>query len=171
MNEYIFSARPINGNILDASFRENAILGSLYSGFQSSSTYLKIYFSIALDQSQLDELDLILANHVSALTPEQQATLAVINAENFGHNLCIKVAAQNIALGITQAGLTNHVRRVTLNVRDALMSGSLYDAIAELKLIDPIDFDPIFITPERVLSARNDIETYLGLPLATTWDE
>lgn len=100
-----------------------------------------------------------------------QIKAVVNNAMNFGSNLIFEFATENVLLGITQLGLTSHVRRTCVEVVSALTTGSLYDAIDEIKKISPDSLDANILTPERVLVFRNKIEQQLGIPLATVWNE
>ena len=91
----------------------------------------------------------------------------VNNAIQFGNAVIVEFAAENIALGITQAGMTGPVRQATSEVVSALQTGSLYDAIAECKAIPAENKDSTFITDTRLLSFVNKIEEYLGITLST----
>lgn len=95
----------------------------------------------------------------------------VSRAVAFGNNMIIDFATENVLLGITQLGLTMHVRKVTADVTNALITGSLYDAITEMKKFTEEDMDPIILTPARILAFRNKIEDHLGIPRAMAWDE
>lgn len=92
---------------------------------------------------------------------------AVKRAMDFGDKLLMEFTSENVALGITQAGKTSAVRKALSEVVACLNTGSLYDAIAELKAVPASKYDAKFITDERMLAAINKIETYLGLPLST----
>lgn len=89
----------------------------------------------------------------------------VNNAKDFGSNLVTKFSVENILLGITQDQKTNHVRKTMSEVLLALSTGSLHDAIAELKAIPNSKKDSKYLTNARILKAINEIETYLNLPL------
>jgi hypothetical protein len=89
---------------------------------------------------------------------------AVFNARVFGSNLVEKFSAQNIMLGITQLGKTADVRRALADVISCLDTGSLYDAMDQVRAIPAESKDPIFVTDARMLEFINSIETYLGLP-------
>lgn len=54
------------------------------------------------------------------------------------------------------------------SVISALQSGSLYDAITEVRAIPAESKDDIFITNSRMLDVIHRIETYLGLPLSAS---
>ena len=77
----------------------------------------------------------------------------------------------NILLGITEKGLTNHVRRALQQVDSAMASASLYDARLEISKIPSTALDPHILTDARLLEFRNKIEDYLGLDRATAYEE
>jgi hypothetical protein len=85
-------------------------------------------------------------------------------AITFGQELVITFAAENIGLGITQAGMTTAVRTATANTVAALQTGSLYDAITAARSIPVESYDSTFITQARILLFINKIEDYLGIP-------
>lgn len=87
-------------------------------------------------------------------------------AMQFGQNLIKEFASENIALGITQAGMTGAVRAVTADITSALNTGSLYDAIQAARSIPEESKDLTFVTDSRLLIFINKIETYLGMPLS-----
>ena len=78
---------------------------------------------------------------------------------------------ENIKLGITQRGLTGHVRKTLREVKDALETGSVYDAITEIKNLNHSDFDDTILTDSRILEFRNKIEIFLNVPVATVWNQ
>lgn len=85
-----------------------------------------------------------------------------------GQELIVTFAAENIGLGITQAGMTTQVRSVTADVVSALSTGSLYDAITAARAIPPASYDATFVTAARLLAFINKIEDYLGITRSTT---
>jgi len=88
-------------------------------------------------------------------------------AKAFGDNLMNDFITDNVMLGITQDGMTNHVRKTMSEVISACATGSLRDAIAEAKAIPEEAKDIKYITDARLLSFVNKIETYLEVPLST----
>jgi hypothetical protein len=92
----------------------------------------------------------------------------VADAKRFGQGLIDKFAAENIAMGITQAGMTGTVRRAMVDVVSALWTGSLYDAMTEARAIPAESKDGTFITDARLLSFVNSIEDYLKIPRSTS---
>lgn len=99
---------------------------------------------------------------------ELTVAAAVEASIDFGWQVLREFSTENVLLGITQAGMTNRVRQVTMEVINALSTGSLYDAIAQAKAIPPEHKDPVFITDARLVKFINKVEEYLGLPLSTT---
>lgn len=92
----------------------------------------------------------------------------VKDAMEFGQSLLQLMAAENVGLGITQAGMTGVVRKRSQEVILALMTGSLYDAMAEARAIPAEHKDGTFISDARLLSIINRIEDYMKLPRSTS---
>lgn len=132
----------------------------------------KKYWKIVGDQvvemspAEKSEVDIILAPQ-----PLDQALSVYREAKNFGIKLQEEFIANNLLLGITQRGLTKHVRKTLQEVNDCITTGSLYDAIDEISRVRPEDFDDAIITAQRLLVFRNKIEEYLGLPLSQQWND
>lgn len=97
-----------------------------------------------------------------------QASLAfkIEDAMNFANKLMIQFTTENIIMGITQDCMTGTVRKNLSEVIMCLITGSLYDAIHEIKLLPPEKKDPKYLTDARLLKFVNEIETYLEIPLS-----
>lgn len=119
-----------------------------------------------MSQAEKDAVDAALAP-----SAEDTAREVIRAAMRFAEELQENFIIDNLLLGITQRGLTKHVRVVLKEVNDAMSTGSLYDAIDELSKIRPEDFDDAILTAARLKDFRNKIEAYLGLPLAEKWDD
>jgi hypothetical protein len=91
----------------------------------------------------------------------------LVAASSLGRQLINSFIQENVELGITQAGKTKAVRQAMAEVTSCLMTGSLYDAIDELRIIPAEYKDLVFITDARILSYINKIETHLELTLST----
>lgn len=131
-----------------------------------SPSVMGIYFTEELsseENSILDEAVLLYRNKELSKTVEG----AITAAKEFGSKLVLEFSAENILLGITQAGMTGEVIQKLTGVLGAIQTGSLYEAINLLKAVPPEDYDATFITTSRLLSFCNKIEAYLGLPLST----
>lgn len=100
------------------------------------------------------------------VTPDMNAivTARIEESMAFGQRLIRDFAVENVLMGITQMGLTNTVRKTMLEVGAALTTGSLYDAIAEAKLIPAEKKNNIFVNDTRLLKFINKIEDFLGIP-------
>lgn len=115
---------------------------------------------------------------VASLTAANQVSLetalirdAVLTpAITFGQEIIVLFAAENIRMGITQAGMTTTVRAVTADIVSALNIGSLYDAILAAQAVPDTSYDPTFVTAARLLEFVNKIEDYLGIPRSTGLD-
>lgn len=104
----------------------------------------------------------------SAPSPTLDLVQIVKSARRFAQDLMDSFAAENIELGITQAGKTAQVRIAMANVINACQTGSLYDAIAQAKAIPAENKDATFVTDARILAFINAIEDYLGAPRSTS---
>jgi hypothetical protein len=168
MASYTYVKNVKNGERLVAEIK-NAGFADVLSVNMSSGN-VTVNLSSELTTEQETTLANIVAAH--ALITNTEAAGAVVEAAmTFGSRLTAEFTAENVALGITQLGLTNHVRKTLREVKDAVETGSLYDAITEIKNIDPLSLDANILSASRLLAFRNKIETYLHVPLATAWDD
>jgi len=92
----------------------------------------------------------------------------VTKAQEQGAKLAKQFTISNVMLGITQAGMTSKVRKTLSEVYSCLITGSLYDAITEIRLIPDSALDARFITKARMLVMINEIQDYLGTPRTTS---
>lgn len=103
---------------------------------------------------------------ITAEVQERQLKSLVESSIQFGHKILTEFAAENIALGITSDNMTKTVRQRTNQVVEALQTGSLIDAIDEIRSIPEESKDPKFITNSRLLSFINKIEQHLEMPVS-----
>lgn len=136
----------------------------------TSGATLLIYFATGLSSAQKSVLDTVVSNHLMTTTREMIDKI-IADALIFSVNVRNDFVAENVMLGITQRRLTGHVRKMMREVKDAMDSGSLYDAITEIKSLNINDFDSVIVTPARILLFRNKIEVYLKVPLAQNWND
>ena len=131
-----------------------------------------------LNPQKLDILTCIFDGHRLQLNAGKQATLAALaakkytenilsNAMIFGNKLIVEFGAENMRMGITGLGKTNEVRKALSEVMSALLAGSLFDAITEVRAIPAEDKDLMFITDARLLVFVNKIEDYLHVARST----
>lgn len=128
-----------------------------------------IYFQEELTSEQQSSLETIVTNH-NVLSQEEAVREIIRNARVFGNQIIEDFAVQNVILGITQDGLTGHVRQTCSQVIDCLVTGSLYDAINQIKAIPNEAKDPKYLSNARLTIFCNRIEAYLGVPLSTITD-
>lgn len=166
MTTYQFSKSNANFGKLHKEVSALNLTGFL--GVRGDSSTVQVDFSVSLSEAEQGVLLGAITAHTGALSPQEQVAITLKNAQNFGSQLLQEFTIENILLGITQAGMTNQVRKVCANVVSALQTGSLYDAIYEAKHIPPEGKDVTFITDARLLAFVNKIETYLGIALSTT---
>ena len=87
----------------------------------------------------------------------------LVAARQFGDKLITDFGAENMVLGITQDGMTNQVRKAMSEITNALITGSLKDAIDEIDEISEADKDDKYITDERLAEFKAKILSFLGL--------
>jgi hypothetical protein len=106
--------------------------------------------------------------HKAALDAITYTEQVVGDAMDYGMQLAKEFAAENVRLGISQAGMTRTVRQKLADLFSALQTGSLKDAIDVAKETPALDKDATFITDARLLSLVNKLEEYLGLPKSSS---
>lgn len=169
--DYTFN-KEVNIEKLTNEIKSDPTIGSYILGCSEvAANTVVVHSTQGLSSSEENILTGIIDSHTIALSQAEQVRQIVANAISFGESLIFEFTIENVLLGITQLGLTSHVRQVTKDIITALQTGSLYDAISLVRVLDSNDFDSTILTPERLLFFRNKIETYLGIPLASTWDE
>lgn len=103
------------------------------------------------------------------LTQLQVYQNLITEAMAFGNDLMIQFAAENIILGITQAGKTGPVLVYTSTLINCLLTGSLYSAVDQINIMinDSSDtksnLSP-FITNARLTIYKNLIIAWLQSP-------
>jgi hypothetical protein len=142
-------------------------LNSSFNGYAYKDGIVTLYYASPLAEETQAAIQLADVSFVDNDPFQFVKTTILVPARAFGNEIIDDFAAENIVLGITQAGLTNHVRKTCKEVTDALRSGSLYDALHEVRQIPEQAKDPTFLSNSRLLVFVNKIETYLGLPLST----
>lgn len=96
----------------------------------------------------------------------EDAKVLLASAISFGSELIIQFGAENMVLGITQDNMTKTVRENMSGILSAISTGSLKDAILEIKELPESAKDPKYLTDERLLVYLNKIENFLGLELS-----
>jgi len=128
-----------------------------------------------LSHSDVEGLVAWFTSEPTNLQAFQQQVAAQANADSikrtvqgaiqFGQNLIIQFASENVLMGITQAGKTKLIADTLKDVSYYLNSGSLYEADNAASLVQITEEMSPFLTPARITTFRNKIRAYLGLPL------
>lgn len=92
---------------------------------------------------------------------------AIADAMAFGQKILIDFRAENVAMGVLQDNMTGWLLNKLSSVMDAVLTGSLTEAIARLKAIPTSEYDGKYMTVPRMIQFINKIEVYLGVPLTT----
>lgn len=109
-------------------------------------------------------------SYLISISPYLKIQGVITDAIEFGDRLLVEFAAENVILGINQAGKTSEVLGKLSSVNDAISTGSLYEAVSRIKAVPVGDYDSTFITIGRLVLFVNKIEAYLGLPESAPWN-
>lgn len=160
-------------------------LVSSYTNYQdwvSFGSQLTVRFSAEMTAQQEIDLDNLIANWVDYTSEESMKIYLEEQVYPFVASLIHKFAGENIAMGITQAGKSGHLLALFCKkypipdatfqncLKDTFDTGSLYVARDVIQHIrdNPTEFDGLspFVTDARLLGMKNEIETFLGIPLS-----
>lgn len=114
-----------------------------------------------LNEDQIDEHLQTISNYQTTLSYKIEDAMA------FANTLMVEFTTENIVMGITADGMTGHVRKTLAEVIVCLLTGSLYDAILEVKAIPADKKDTKYLTNVRLTTFINKIEDYLLIPRTT----
>jgi len=142
-----------------------------------------IVYSEALSSENESTLEAVVTSHVKITTVESLSIYLDQDVFPFVTSLIRNFAAENIALGITQAGKTGPVlgmfaKQFDVNednkpfsLKDTFDTGSLYESLKVIQYLrdNSAQYEGLspFITDERLLVMKNKIETFLGIQLST----
>jgi len=168
---------------LQIEIKANSGLASKYAYLSGFGTSVTVTFSQELSAPEESDLTNIVNNHTGATSAQQLASYLDNQVFPFIKNLINEFAAQNISMGITQTGKTGDVlglfeKQYTISgvnkpvsLKASFDTGSLYVARQIIQHVrdNPTEFDGLspFINDSRLLSMKNSIETFLGIPLST----
>ena len=100
--------------------------------------------------------------------PVTTTQVALQNDLAFSNSILTQFLVENNMLGVYQAGMSQIIRSILEPTFEALLTGSLQDAVALLKGISSTSYDSVFITEKRLLCYLNAIEEYLGTAVTQT---
>lgn len=116
------------------------------------------------DINDSNDINVIIANH-QHLSVQEQVKASVQAAIDFGQELILNFASENVLMGITQAGKTKDVADYLADVTRYAQTGSLYEVINEIdRLIAaglPTDLEP-FVTLNRLNAFKANIQGFLS---------
>ncbi len=137
------------------------------SGVSTSGTDITVHAGVSLTLFEQASVETAISSHVPN-TAHAYVSSVIKNAIQFGNQLLINYAAENVLLGITTEGKTGQVLTKLASVQLALQAGSLYEAITRIRATPTSEYDEKYVTANRLLAFVNKIETYRGLPLSET---
>lgn len=172
-NIFIFTKVVTNMSKLDREIKLNATFGSLYSHINLKGDQVEIHFTANLNQTQIDALSAFIAAFSNVSVYDTLNAYLRSDIDPFVTDLLVRIRAENIELGITQANKTLEVlgffeEHVTLpgktrsvTLQGSLMTGSLTVTIELLTYLisNPAlyaDLNP-FVTATRLTEWKNKI--------------
>lgn len=163
MYDLSFSLSNVNTNQLLNELRAASIPFSQITS-DTNTDSLGVVFDSEPSLEIQDEVAQIVAAHVpsplNGITSYLRDNVAV-----FCSQLLLEFAAENMSMGITQAGKTRAVSLYLRDVQYYISTYSLYVAVEEIDgLINegiPADLAP-FVTTARMIEFKNKILAYLG---------
>lgn len=172
-NIFNFTKLVTNTSKLDNELRSNPSFGSLYNFLSIKGDQLQIHFTQNLNQPQIDELSAFVSDFSNVSVKDTLQAYLEGDIDPFVKDLLLEIRAENIEMGITQAGKTlevlgffeDHVllpgktRAVTL--QGSLTTGSLTVTLEILTYLiaNPnlySDLNP-FVTAARLTAWRDKI--------------
>lgn len=149
-------------------YNHHTAVNAKFAGYSQKGDSVLLNYEGFLSEEEVSQIISAEANYVDNDPFTHVLENIIRPARIFGQTVMDEFIASNVLLGITQYGKTSHVRKAMREVQDALTSGSLYDAMVEIRAI-PVELrDPMFLSDARMLEAINRIEGYLGMPKSTT---
>lgn len=161
-NKYDF-VNPVNTTKLMAEIKATSI-GVKIDFVNSDGDNISVFTKEPLTTQEQVDLQAVVDAHV---TLDQMALIqnSIKGAIEYGGKLMLEFAAENVAMGISQAGKTKEVLQYLHPVKTALDTGSLYAAMDEVDDLLaaglPAELAP-FITEARLLLFKSKIDDYLG---------
>lgn len=133
-----------------------------FDGIVTGEEGVRILLKSPVTQAIIDQIEAIVPPPAQSNTEYAQGI--VKQAQSFASQIVVEFAAENILMGITQAGKTKVVADYLADVTRYAQTGSLYEVINEItRLINsgiPADLSP-FVTQVRLEAFRQKIINYL----------
>lgn len=143
---------------IEANVLTNTIMNMVDIG-----TSVIVVMQNSISEEEVIVLDTVVSSHIGDTLKIYRDI--VRRAIEFFQESMIDFAGENVAMGITQAGLTKDVNDYLKNVALYGATGSLYEVVAEINTLIsngiPSEFSP-FVTEDRMAVLRDRVLTYLG---------
>lgn len=130
----------------------------LLESIQIIGNVIKVTAKRVLNFEENQKLHTVILNHYSPSPTEQFVKQKVMSAMQFGQQLLIEIATENIMLGFTTNQVATMIAKYG-HIMGMLQSGSLYTAITALEAIVPDNM----ITQLRKEKYIKKIKEYLGV--------
>jgi len=118
--------------------------------------------AVEYQPAQPEKYRLVKKANADAEIAQAKVSQVVKAAIDFGNQLMVEFATENVVMGITQDGMTKAVRQAMSEVTSALQTGSLHDAVDEIDSIPAEAKDGKYITDARLAEYKQKIQDYLG---------
>ena len=179
MAQYDFT-KTINSDKLKVEISAAGL--SAPSSINTNGTAVSIIYASDLSSENQTTLSTTVTNHVAQTTAEYLRKYLDGTVYPFTQGLIATFAAENIAMGVTQAGKADDLLGLfghhfdigsmyPVSLKSAFDTGSLYVSLVIIQhwRDNPSVYDGLspFVTDARLLTLKNRIETFLGAPLST----
>lgn len=168
---------------LQAEIKNNSALKTKFYYCSALGSNLTVVFNSALTSQEEQDLSTIVSNHTGQTSAQQLAAYLDIQVFPFIQQLIRNFAAENISMGVTQLGKTGEILGLfekqyliqssskPVSLKASFDTGSLYVSREIIQHVrdNPSEYTGLspFVTDARLLKMKNEIETFLGLPLST----
>lgn len=164
MNKLTFSKTITNVNKLQRELNEHPTLSTIFDKYLIKGDNIDLFFLRNLTQNEIDDCTFLVNNFVEVSVKDSLINYLRADVSVFVENLVFEFAAENIEMGITQAGKTKLVADFLRNINYYMRSYSLYEAVVEINTEISNGLDPNlapFITESRLNDFSNKIVEFL----------
>lgn len=164
--------KPNNSRFLWKELQQNSSIKTSLKNINQKGDKIYIVMEDEFNDADKPLIDAVITNHNKSSYDERvQIDKIIEDGLKFGEGLLTDFAAENVSLGITQLGLTNHIRKTLSEVVNALATSALNDTIYEISQVPAESLDSQVLTEARLLRFRNNIEEYLNLPISSSYNQ
>jgi hypothetical protein len=175
LNIFLFTKLITNFSKFDSDIRLNPSFGSLYNFVNVRNDQVEIHFKQNLNQTQIDALSLFMSSFSNVSVVDTYKNYLGAEIDPFGKQMMLRIRAENISMGITQAGKTadclgffNHLvllpgKVFPISFQMAFDSSSFYEVIALINYFLLPENQNLystltpFVTAERLTAWRTEV--------------